>query len=376
MAGGADAQSLTPRARREPLPDALRALALIGVLMVNAMGYQDVPFGRLLGEPQPPESALAVGLVALVAAFIQGKAYPVLAFLFGVGMAYAMRGRGRAVAVQGARRRARRLLTLGVLHGTLLYFGDILTLYALCAFWVAWQMHGPWRVLLGRLRAALAWAILAVAASTALAFVSFGPARAATTIGTTAGIADFLGLNAGTYAVAQVFGLLLTLPLVRLSMLAGVAAGRLRLLTHPRWRALAGQIVRHTVAPALAANVAYASAYVGVPPSRPALSLALESASALWATPLALVYVALAVQAWHRRTRRWTALLAPLGQHTLSLYIGASLLMALCFSGAGLGFRPTTVQWVLGALALWALAAVASTVSRGRWPLEAWMARR
>ena len=376
MAGGADTPSLTQRARREPLPDALRALALIGVLVVNAMGYQDVPFGRLLGEPQPSQSALALVLIALVAAFVQGKAYPVLAFLFGVGMAYAMRGRERALAVQGARRRARRLLTLGVLHGALLYFGDILTLYAVCAFWVAWQMHEPWRVLRGHLHAALGWALLAVAGSTALAFVPLGPAGATATIGTTTGLADFLSLNAGTYAVAQVFGLLLTLPLVRLSMLAGVAAGRLRLLTHPRWRPLASQIVRRTMAPALAANVAYALAYVGIPPSRPALSLALESASALWATPLALAYVALAVRAWHGRARHWTTPLAPLGQHTLSLYIGASLVMAVCFSGAGLGWRPTTVQWVLGALTLWALAAVASTVLRGRWPLEAWMARR
>jgi uncharacterized protein len=376
MAGGAGAQHLTLRARREPLPDALRALALIGVLVVNVMGYQDVPFGRLLGQPRPADSALAQGLIAFVAAFVQGKAYPVLAFLFGVGMAYAIRGRERARAIHGARLRARRLLVLGVLHGLLLYFGDILTLYAVCAFWLAWQMHDPWRVLRARMRAALMWAMLAVAASTSLAFATAASAGPADTLGTVTGLADFMGLNAVTYVMAQVFGLLLTLPLVRLSMLAGVVAGRLRLMTHPRWRRLARSIAWRAGAPILALNVAYGWAYVSVPPERAALARALESASALWTTPLALVYVALAVHVWHRQARRWTALLAPLGQHTLSLYVGASLLMVVCFSGAGFGWRPTTVQGVVAALTLWGLAAVASTVVRGRWPLEAWMARR
>jgi uncharacterized protein len=376
MAGGADAHRLTLRARREPLADALRALALIGVLVVNVMGYQDVPFGRLLGQPRPADSALAQGLIAFVAAFVQGKAYPVLAFLFGVGMAYAMRGRQRGPAIEAARLRARRLLMLGVLHGVLLYFGDILTLYAVCAFWLAWQMHDPWRVLRARLRAALVWALLAVVASTSLAFATVGSAGSFETLGTVSGTADFLSLNAVTYAMAQVFGLLLTLPLVRLSMLAGVVAGRLRLLTHPRWRRLARSIVWRAGAPVLALNVAYGWTYVSVPPERPVIARALESASTLWTTPLALVYVALAVLAWHRDARRWTALLAPLGRHTLSLYVGASLLMVVCLSGAGFGWRATTLQGVVAALALWGLAAAASGVVRGRWPLEAWLARR
>ena len=376
MAGGADAHGLTLRARREPLPDALRALALIGVLVVNVMGYQDVPFGRLLGQPRPPDSTLAQALIAGVATFVQGKAYPVLAFLFGIGMAYAMRGRERDDAIRGARARARRLLLLGVLHGTLLYFGDILTMYAICAFWLAWQMHDPWRVLRARLRTALGWALLAVAASTALAFATFGPAGSAVTLGTAPGLPAFLSLNAGTYVVAQVFGLVLTLPLVRLSMLAGMAAGRLRLLTHPRWRRAVRSFVRRAGPPALAANVAYGWAYVSIPSERPAWMRALESASSLWTTPLALVYVALAVHAWHHHSRRWTVLLAPLGRHTLSLYVGASLWMVVCFSGAGLRWTLTTAQWVGAALVLWGLAALTSAIARGRWPLEAWMARR
>jgi uncharacterized protein len=376
MALGERGEGLTGRRPREPLPDALRALALIGVLVVNGLGYQDVPYGRVLGEVRPADSFWAQGLLALVAAFVQGKAYPVLAFLFGMGMAYAARGQSARAALQNAERRARRLMLLGVLHGILLYYGDILTIYALCALWVARQMRQPWRQMRRRLERAVLAALLAVAASIGLALLSLGGPAPQGTIGTVAGYRAFLGLNAGTYLVAQVFGLLLTLPVVRLAMLAGVAATRLRLLTHRRWRGRAARLLQRWLLPVAAANAAYALAYISATPSPPAWQRAVEAGSALWAMPLALLYVAAASRAWHAGRRRWMVLLAPLGQHTLSIYVGASLLMLWLFSGAGLALQPTTAGWLLYALALWALAWVASAVLRGRWPLEAWIARR
>jgi uncharacterized protein len=364
------------RRPREPLPDALRALALIGVLIVNGLGYRDVPFGRLLGEARPADSVWAFSLVGLVAAFVQGKAYPVLAFLFGMGMAYAARGQSVQAAHQGAHRRARRLLLIGLLHGTLLYYGDILTSYALCAFWVARHTREPWRLLRPRLQRAVFWAAIAAVASASLAFAPLGGEAPSATIGTVRSYAAYLNLNASTFVVAQLLGLVLALPVVRLSMLVGVAAARLRLLTHRRWRNKAGALLRRWLLPALAANLAYGAAYISVPRTSPALSLALEAASPLWAVPLALLYVAAASRAWQAGVRAWTAALAPLGQHTLSVYVAASLLMLCFFSGVGMAWQPTTAGLLALALSLWALAWVVSIVLRGRWPLEAWMARR
>jgi uncharacterized protein len=367
---------LTRNRLREPLPDALRALALAGVLVVNGLGYRDVPYGRLLGEAQPAGSLLAHAVTFCVAALVQGKAYPVLAFLFGMGLAYAARGRGAASAIDNADRRSRRLLLLGLVHGVLLYYGDILTLYALCAFWVARQMREPWCRFAARLRSALGWAVMAVLASTALAFVPLGGPVPHGSIGTVAGHAEFVRLNASTYVAAQLFGLVLALPLVRLGMLTGVAAARLRLLTHRRWRALGCATLRRWLAPLLAANLAYAAAYLVVRSDQRALSLALETASPLWASPLAALYVMAASLVWHGERKAWLAWLAPLGQHTLSVYVGASLVMLFVLSGAGLAWRPSTIAWATAALGVWLLAAAASMALPGRWPLEAWMARR
>lgn len=356
------------------MPDALRALALAGVLLVNGLGYRDAPYGRLLGEAQPVDSMAAHAVTFFVAALVQGKAYPVLSFLFGMGLAFAARGRAPAAAIDNADRRSRRLLLLGMLHGPLLYFGDILTLYALCAFWVARQMREPWRRLAPRLRAAAAWAALAVLASSLIAFVPLGGAAAQSSLGTAQGYGEFLALNASLYLGSQLFGLLLALPLVRLGMLAGVAAVRLRLLTHRRWRTRAKALLQGTLAALLAANLAYAAAYGSAPDAQ--VARLLEAFSPLWATPLAALYIVAASIAWHAGRRAWVHRLAPLGRHTLSVYVGASLLMLYVFSGAGLAWRPSTLGLTAGALGLWLLAATASLMLRGRWPLEAWMARR
>jgi uncharacterized protein len=374
MALGRSHASLSARRPRQPLPDALRALALIGVLVVNGLGYQDAPYGRLLGEPRPAGSVWALGLTALVAAFVQGKAYPVLSMLFGMGMAYAARGRDTAAAARGAQRRACRLLLLGMLHGSLLYFGDILTLYAACAFWVVGALREPWHTLRRRFRRALLWALAAVAASVALALAAPVGHDAQGTLGAVSSYSAFLAVNATTYAEGQVLGLLLALPVLRLAMLAGLAAVRLRLLTHRRWRESAQRLLQRGLWPVLAVNVAYAALHVSAAPLS-VLPRALESGSALWGMPLALLYVAAASCAWHAGRRRWSTVLAPLGQHTLSIYVGASMLMLGLFSGVGLGWRPTTAGWLVCALVLWALAWAASRVWRGRWPLEAWLAR-
>ena len=132
---------LMPPSARQPLPDALRALALLGVLVVNGAGYLVAPWGPLLGERSPAGSALALAVQAAQAAFLQGKAYPALAFLFGMGLWLAQRGRPVAVARQRGVARQKRLLLLGVLHGVLIYFGDILTMYALVGWHLLARTH-------------------------------------------------------------------------------------------------------------------------------------------------------------------------------------------------------------------------------------------
>jgi uncharacterized protein len=355
------------------LPDALRAVALIGVLVVNALGYHDTPSSRLLGEVVPADSATARVVVGFVAAFVQGKAYPVLSLLFGMGLAYAARGLGHQEAAQRARRRAQRLLVLGLAHGLLLYFGDILTLYALVALSLAGHEREPWHALRRRIARAAGWAALAWLASVVVVALQ-GRSVDEATLGSVPGVVAFVELNASLYAASQLSALLFAWPLVRLLMLLGIAAARLRLLTHARWAGSRCRLARRALWPVLGLNAAYGALYAAGADDK--WGFTLEVASALWSLPLAALYVVAAARAWLRGRRRWGLALAPLGQRTLTLYVAASLVSVLLFSGAGLGLRPSTMQWVGCSLVLWMSAWAWARCSTGRGPLEAWMARR
>lgn len=124
--------------RRIEAIDALRGLALFGILQVNIQSFTwgaSEPLGYLQQPPAWGESILYF----LQAAFFEGKFYPIFAFLFGVGMAMQLRKlrartpRSGEEALWAYRRRLFFLLILGLLHGALLYSGDVLAAYAICA---------------------------------------------------------------------------------------------------------------------------------------------------------------------------------------------------------------------------------------------------
>jgi uncharacterized protein len=194
------------------------------------------------------------------------------------------------------------------------------------------------------------------------------------TLGSVPGLAAFVELNGALYIASLASALLFAWPLVRLLMLLGIAAARLRLLTYPRWAESQHRTARRCVWPVLTANLLYGVLYATG--SDDTLGFTLEAASALWSVPLAALYVMAAARAWQLGHQRWARALAPLGQRTLTLYVAASLINMLLFSGAGLGMRPTTTQWVALSLLLWLLAWGWARRSTHRGPLEAWIARR
>lgn len=364
--------SRLPTPRRDPLVDALRALAMVGVIAVNALSYPVAPWGAPLGEPEPA-GWVALGLQGLVALLLHGKAYPLLAFLFGAGLVMA----GRRASPAAQRGRLWRLLALGVVHGALLYCGDILTMYALCGFLVLGSVHARPGVLRRRLRVALVLAAAALVAGVWLALASApgGYADAAEGFGQAAGWGALWRLNLEAYAWLQGAALLLFLPLLRAAMLAGVLAARLRLLTHRRWRPLWRRWLRWTLLPGLLLNAVYAVGIVDAVARR-------DDSVTLWLAVLPCVgwlltvaAVALAVLA----RGRWAALLAPLGRRTLSLYLLHSLLCVALLSGAGAGWALPTPAGVVWTLVLWlgGLVVARGFERRGwRGPAEAWLAGR
>ena len=141
---------------RQPFPDQLRGLALLGIVVVN------VPFLALSGEGYTEESVsgsldrLVAFLVTMLAA---GKFYLIFSFLFGYSTLFILRD-GSPANVRIYVRRLVALLLLGLANVVLLFIGDILVTYALLGF-ALMLLFG--RTDRGVLRtAAIVWAVAAV----------------------------------------------------------------------------------------------------------------------------------------------------------------------------------------------------------------------
>jgi uncharacterized protein len=129
------ANQLTAAGVRTPIDriqliDSLRALALLGVIVMNVNGMaMRFAGGQVMAEAGPAD----IGLMAFDLVFVQGKARACFAFLFGVGFAMlAMKAEARGLDA-GGRHRARMLVLLafGLVNQAFLFWGDILCLYAL-----------------------------------------------------------------------------------------------------------------------------------------------------------------------------------------------------------------------------------------------------
>jgi uncharacterized protein len=115
--------------------DILRGMALFGILAANIRGFAGPAL--VYFTPHLFWTALHDRLAqAFVDTFIQGKFITIFAFLFGVGFAMQF---DRANE-KGARfgwtyaRRLGLLLLFGLIHGLLIWFGDVLLVYALDGF--------------------------------------------------------------------------------------------------------------------------------------------------------------------------------------------------------------------------------------------------
>ncbi len=115
--------------------DALRGFCLLGILMVNMALFAGPLQALLLAEPWWPARHDRMATFA-IRALAEGKFYALFSMLFGFGMAIQMqRARARGRRFVGVYlRRLLVLLAIGLLHGLLLWYGDILALYALMGF--------------------------------------------------------------------------------------------------------------------------------------------------------------------------------------------------------------------------------------------------
>jgi uncharacterized protein len=126
----------TSDTERHAILDVLRGFALYGVLLANLVWLTTDMVLTDVRLQQLPTATVDPIARALVAFFIDGKFYTLFAFLFGLGFSLQM----HRAEMRGARivsvyiRRLSVLLFIGATHVALIWYGDILLLYASLGF--------------------------------------------------------------------------------------------------------------------------------------------------------------------------------------------------------------------------------------------------
>ncbi len=131
---------LTPVARQERVAamDVLRGIAVLGIFLINMPLYLAPESGFFDWENNALWSGSADRLATLfIYIFAQGKFYTLFSFLFGLGFGIQMlraEERHSPNFLSTYRRRLFVLLAIGILHFTLIWWGDVLHVYALLGF--------------------------------------------------------------------------------------------------------------------------------------------------------------------------------------------------------------------------------------------------
>lgn len=108
--------------------DAIRGLSLFGILIVNILSFH-APYFLYGGKSET--SWLDDFILMLIDIFVQASFYPLFALLFGIGI-YMMYERQESLGIHSNTILIRRFIILsiiGMIHGLLLWYGDILLTY-------------------------------------------------------------------------------------------------------------------------------------------------------------------------------------------------------------------------------------------------------
>ncbi|MBB6175185.1 putative membrane protein YeiB [Nocardiopsis mwathae] len=353
-------------------PDLARGLMLLLIALANTGAYV-FGHGRVaMGHPLDGTALdRAVNFVLTIA--VDGRAYPLFAFLFGYGMVQVV----RRLETQGAdpartalilRRRHLWLLLFGAVHGVLLFSGDILGTYGAAGLVVAGLL------LFRRERTLYVWSAVLLAVSAL--FYSL--------IALLVGLMEFLGVDDGAdIAAAAALPSAATTdplaaPLLRLqewpmgvleglvmavlpAMLLGVVAARHRLLEDPArhrrtLRTVAGVGFAVSLLGGLPAALA-AAGVIGAGPSAEMWMFVLHRVTGLGGgLAFAALFGLLAHRLKHRRGLVTNALAAT-GKRSLTCYLAQSVVFAPLLSawGFGLGARLDSAGLALFAVGTWLL---------------------
>jgi len=335
----------TAASERIDLVDVLRGFAVFGILVANMASYSGMQ-GGYASWTQPLDRAVFL----LTRLLVEAKFYSLFSFLFGWGMAVQMR---RADARQSAflplyLRRLLALLLFGIIHATLIWTGDILTLYASLGFLLLLFRKRSVRFLL--------WASLASLVVAVLFTLPWGPVEAfrqayfdltsplvlnhyASGLYAEGSFLEITRLRVQDALAGQVY-VFFALGNVFAMFLLGLAAGKLRLFGNIR--SLLTRL-RRALPALLGAGLLLNGLFVSVivwPERYPAAyQYPVRVAARTFGAPLlmlAYIGVITLLYQWPAWKRRLGAL-APVGRMALSNYILQSLVSTALFYSYGLG---------------------------------------
>ena len=367
---------------RDLVPDVLRGFALLGILLVNLAFFSHSTAEGISGENIAGAGNTIATLV--VVTLFQGKFYLLFSFLFGYSSHYVTKGQKEGVKRWSAR--SILLITLGALHFTFLWHGDILFLYGWFGLLLILFLFRSDRTL-----SVWAWVLWAV--STAL----FSSLTLLVWWGENAGFSSepYVSpldevMRSGTFleaiaprlelwTIGSTNGLLLQGGLVFAAFLLGVRAARHSALSttsaYFRPRPMMGWGFGLGIPLQIAAALIYISNELGPSPSE-AVYLGSLALGFMTAPLVTMGYIGALIIALRHAPRVVSWLRFP-GQMALSNYIGQSVALSFLYGNWGLGLFEQLDYWQSVVLALGLYAAFAAASAgwlswRTQGPLE-WM---
>lgn len=360
---------MVPVADRLVVIDTLRAIALLGVIIMNVTAMVMIfKAGAVMQAAGPAD--MGIGLFDLV--FLQGKARSSFALLFGVGFGILMqRAQARGTGF-GAfyMRRAFVLLLIGLFNLTFLFWGDILIVYALLGMVLMLFRGASQRALL---TLGLALVILPPVLIGAAEAIIGGPLPNPAGLGPD-GIEAALAASLPAYAGGDYLAFMcanlryyLTHNMADTSYVVMYDLGVLGLFMLGLWTARKGvfedverhrPLLRRIAAVALPLglliSVVQATRLLGVPAE--GVLRGVVTAAYVGLPIMAFGYLAI-LTLFISRSGRWlSTLLAPMGRMALTGYLGSNAIGAFVWYGWGLG-RINDPAWLtMGGMNLFGLA--------------------
>lgn len=358
--------------KRDNFPDILRGFALFGIALVNIPLLAIDPIAHNEGADLTVFSNGAAAFVVM--ALFQAKFYLLFSFLFGYSAHYvikdskANRGRwaGRSIG----------LILLGVLHFSLLFFGDILFLYGLFGLLLMAFYFRKDKTL--KVWAWVIYALTAILFAVIAAFTLLGEqllALKGKSIGdflpenlsdvmTTTNYFEAIGLRLELWAAAMPNAVLLQGPLVFVAFLVGVLAARKNFLTDQANPSTMRKFAVWGVSLGLPLQLLSAYLFVqnAVAPTY-SYGLYLTSISINFLTA-PLLSAGLVGLLWLISQKAKLGVLSSAGKYSLTIYLSQSVVFATLFSGWGFGLfgELGVLPVALIAALTWVVLAVAAHV--------------